>query len=272
MPKCSPLSLVAVVVAVLSLTVAGCSPSGASGGGAGTTTSAYPLYTPTAGPGDPVTSSPGGDSDPEDGSSSTTPPPVSPEVPVTTAGTAGTNSDAVTTDAALSTSGATGSTITVMPTRPTVTLALSASITASAPPEFGERGDAAASKYAEILRFIDRAHADPKRDWNADIVRMFAEPYKSSFVDGLKSMNQANLRSVGHVQASAVISSLDKDFAELVTCLDVSQSDLVDAIGNSVVVGESESNKWKFVEYVEMILEDDTWKISSVKADRSLSC
>jgi hypothetical protein len=159
-----------------------------------------------------------------------------------------------------------------MPTRATKTLASTASITASAPIKFGEMGTTIASRYVEILGFIDRAHADPQRDWSTEIVNMFADPYKSSFIDGLNSMNKAGLHGVGHIAASAILSSIGTNTAELTTCVDVSESDLVDATGNSAVVGQSESNTWKFTEHVAMTFNDGDWKLSRVNADRAARC
>ena len=142
----------------------------------------------------------------------------------------------------------------------------------SAPANYGEIGDSIAGAYINILNFIDRAHAKPKLDWAADIETMLVDPYKGSFTEGLSTMNQAGLHGVGHIQATALLTSLDGDSAELTTCMDVSQSDLVDAAGNSAIVGESDSNKWRFPEHVIMIKDSGTWKLSSVHADRSSRC
>lgn len=257
------LPLVTAAAVTLSLVVAGCSQGDAAGTEASTT---LPIYTPSAGSGDPVTSGAGSAS--ASGSTGMTTDSDAPDAStaaVTPSGTA----TAHTTSA---TPGATGSTITVMPTRPTVTLALSASISIS-PRSASSREDAiVAESYEQALAMIDNAYSNPNDDWASKASDFLLPPYETAFIQAVAALHNANLHGVGHVFATGSVVARNDDVATIEACIDTSHAQIVDQNGNSNTAANSPSSLWRYKSTIAMRFHDNHWKITESIDKRDQPC
>lgn len=244
MPNRHLFALAAVATALL-LSVASCSQSDAIGGA---TTTTFPVYTPTAGPGDPAGASSGRSADSIAGSPSMTSSSAPPVSESATAGDPATTTGLVpdgTTPATTVTAATTGSTITVLPTKPTVTLAPSLVVSMTVAPGVDTSGvdiEGAKAAYYGFLSVGDRAVADPTQDWREEFAKYAVEPVLSAVVAEIQELASMEVRSVGHSIFLASATSIEPNKVQLRVCNDVSGVDRVN-VSDGASVGAASGDR-----------------------------
>lgn len=198
-----------------------------------------------------------------------------PAPPGMTSSSAGTSSAEVTRDAPSETgasSSSSGSVTYVMPDQSSVTLASSAHVSISDQQADSKRGKQVIKAYRAALLTSDSAYAEPNRDWQAEARAVFEDPYLQRFLSDLDVMRNADLHREGHIEATGVLISIDRESAIIEACISTEHSDVLDSKGNSVAAGNSKGSYWRYVSLATLKFDGANWKLADSEDHRDQKC
>lgn len=122
---------------------------------------------------------------------------------------------------------------------------------------------AAISAYRQYYALLDKAYADPNRDWSKDVKLLTDEPIRSEILTDLDHVKKKKQVGAGRVVVEPVVTKVTGD-VYLKSCVDSSQAQLL-TDGKSHKLPDVKGSYWRHVSLVTVTkYTDGRWRVSAI--------
>jgi len=193
------------------------------------------------------------DVDPDSSSASTTP----------------TSTAATTSPPSSSTSAAPSTSVTVSTEPPTSANPWPPDLT----PEQITQAQAAIAAYVGYSELVDRAYADPGKDWSAEAAQWATDPAKSSLLQNLAGTAALGQYTTGAIELNPAVAKVETGLVTIKDCVDSTNTDFFDSTGQSIKAPDVPGSYFRHISEVQVALyETGQWLVTFITDDYNTTC
>jgi hypothetical protein len=140
-------------------------------------------------------------------------------------------------------------------------------------PEQVADAQAALALYAQFQAVIDRAGANPSRDWSTEIEGVATAAAKNDLVLAIAQTAENGQRTTGSTAISPSVVGVEPGLVKIVDCVDASAADFLDSSGNSIKAPDAPGYYYRHSASAQVVeLQDGTWRVAIAVDDWATPC
>lgn len=140
-------------------------------------------------------------------------------------------------------------------------------------PEEIAAANAALEVYRQYWALFDKSGAEPSANWSAEIAELATGSAIDGFVQGTASLAQDGLHAVGTTSIEVRVTKVEPALVHLASCIDTSETDLVDSSGRSFLAPDQSGSYLRYVSNSQIgQVEGGLWKLVVEQGDRAATC
>lgn len=133
--------------------------------------------------------------------------------------------------------------------------------------------NAALDVYRQYWALFDKSGAEPSADWSTEIAKLATSSAVDGFIQGTASLAQDGLHAVGTTSVEVTVTKVEPALVHLTSCIDTSETDLVDSSGRSFLAPDQSGSYLRYVSNSQIgRVEGGFWKLVVEHGDRTATC
>lgn len=140
-------------------------------------------------------------------------------------------------------------------------------------PEQVVDAQAALTIYSQYQSLINRAGAEPGKDWTNEVSAVATAAAEAQLTEALVQTAARGQRTTGESKSSPTVTSAAPALVVLSDCVDSTEADFLDANGQSIKAPNVAGSYYRHVASAQLVqLQDATWRVAFTTDDWSTTC
>jgi hypothetical protein len=132
---------------------------------------------------------------------------------------------------------------------------------------------AAIAAYTAYYALVDRAFAQPGKDWAAPLAKVAADPEKSSIARYLTATAKLGQYRTGHIAFTPRVSKVQTGVVDLTVCVDSTNVGFFDKTGKSIKAPNAPGSYYRHPSKVQVLeYVGNKWLVTRITSDFTKSC
>lgn len=131
---------------------------------------------------------------------------------------------------------------------------------------------AALAAYRSYWQVVDQAVADPGQDWTAQLAAVAIGPEYDQALKDFSQTAAKGQRAVGTTHVEPVVTKVEPALVTVTACVDKSNTDFLDANGNSIKAPDSPGSYFRHVSVAQVGQFDTRWLVTNTTDDWYQTC
>jgi hypothetical protein len=124
--------------------------------------------------------------------------------------------------------------------------------------------------YSEL---VDRAYADPGKDWSAEAAQWATDPAKSSLLQNLAGTAALGQYTTGAIELNPAVTKVETGLVTIKDCVDSTNTDFFDGTGQSIKAPDVPGSYFRHISEVQVALyETGQWLVTFITDDYNTTC
>jgi len=139
--------------------------------------------------------------------------------------------------------------------------------------EQAAQAQAAITAYVRYSEVVDRAFADPGRDWSAEVAQWATDPAKSSLLQNLTGTAALGQYTSGAIALNPTVTKVESGLITIRDCVDSTNTDFFDSTGRSIKAPDVPGSYFRHISEVQVALyETGQWLVTFITDDYNTTC
>jgi hypothetical protein len=132
---------------------------------------------------------------------------------------------------------------------------------------------AAIAAYVGYSALVDRAYADPNKDWSAEAAQWATDPAKSSLLQNLAGTAALGQHTSGSIELNPTVTKVEPGLITIKDCVDSTNTDFFDSTGRSIKAPDVPGSYFRHISEVQVALyETGQWLVTFITDDYNTTC
>jgi len=135
------------------------------------------------------------------------------------------------------------------------------------------QAQAAIAAYVGYSALVDRAYADPGKDWSAEAAQWATDPAKSSLLQNLAGTAALGQHTTGAIELNPTVTKVENGLITIKDCVDSTNTDFFDSTGRSIKAPDVPGSYFRHISEVQVALyETGQWLVTFITDDYNTTC
>ena len=140
-------------------------------------------------------------------------------------------------------------------------------------PDQVAQAQAAIAAYVGYSALVDRAYADPGKDWSAEAAQWATDPAKSSLLQNLAGTAALGQHTTGAIELNPTVTKVEAGLITIKDCVDSTNTDFFDSTGRSIKAPDVPGSYFRHISEVQVALyETGQWLVTFITDDYNTTC
>ena len=141
------------------------------------------------------------------------------------------------------------------------------------PPDHVTHAPAASAAYVGYSEMVDRAYADPGKDWSSEAAQWATDPAKSSLLQNLAGTAALGQYTSGAIELHPTVVKVETGLVTISDCVDSTNTDFFDSTGQSIKAPDVPGSYFRHVSEAQVALyETGQWLVTFITDDYNTTC
>ncbi len=133
--------------------------------------------------------------------------------------------------------------------------------------------EAAVGAYVGYSELVDRAYADPGKDWSKEAAKWAVDPVKSSLLSNLAGTAKLGQYTSGAIELNPRVTKVETGLVTIKDCVDSTNTDFFDSTGRSIKAPNVPGSYFRHPSEIQVALyETGKWLVTFITDDYNTAC